>query len=506
MVLLSRKKQLAGVLQADDSLASGLATASNASTIVLDLEANLDVERIERNLTSDTITANKDLAGQKAVDVTFGVELLGAGVHANGAPEWSKYLRACGMEEAEIAQLSIGSITGAGSQSSTTFRHGETITGGTSSATAKVVGDTHNGASAIYYDKESLSGTFQTGEVLTGSDSGAEATTSSGPSDAGWAWAPVTDPVKSITFDVTGLEDNLAVGDVIEGQTSGAVGIVTEAVTAAADAVVKYRPSRGSFSAGETVSIIAPTANVDSDIGDLADPTGETFIGWPPISLRAYMDGKAITVRSARGSVAFALEVNRQARMDFTFRGVLATDGLADIAALTGIPYDNTNPPLWESSTIGYAANDASGEADLADEIEPCLNAATLDLGVQLADRKCAGAAGGLLEVRGADRQGSGSIDPEDTLEADAGWLTAVRDAGVFRLGMTVGDTAGQQFKLQAPGLQFTEASSGDRDGVMTLDMSFRMTGGDIFDLDSGASTISSIGGNNELVLFYFSA
>ena len=190
MVLLSRKKQLAGVLQDDDSLASGLATASNADTIVLDLESNLDVERIDRNLISDTITANKDLAGQKAVDVTFGVELLGAGAHSNGAPGWSKYLRACGMEESEIAQLSIGAISTGSTGTSTTFRHGETITGGTSGATATVIGDTHNGASTIYYDKGSLSGTFQSAETLTGSDSDAEATTSSGPSDAGWAWAP----------------------------------------------------------------------------------------------------------------------------------------------------------------------------------------------------------------------------------------------------------------------------------------------------------------------------
>ena len=241
--------------------------------------------------------------------------------------------------------------------------------------------------------------------------------------------------------------------------------------------------------------------NADADIGDLNGAnTGESFDAMPPLALRLYTDGKSITGRQCRGNVSFNLEVNRPARMDFTFRGTL--DSVTDAPLLTGIGYENTDPPLWETSSIGYADNETAGDQAQSAEISPCLKTLTVDMGNQLVDRKCAGAADGLVEVYISARDGSGSMNVEDALEADIGWLTRIQDNQCVRLRCSVGATDGNRFTFSMPGIQFTQHSEGDTDGIVTQDMTFRLTGGNLFDLAANTN-LTSIGGDNELVLVY---
>lgn len=505
MVLLTRKKQLSAVVQSGTGVPSGLDDAANADTLILDLEGTLDFERIDRNLIQDTITTSKDLTGQKVVELTFGVEMKGTrdGLHASGAPDWGRFVRACGFDEVEVQGITIGAITATGSGGSTTFRHRELVTQTGSGATARVIKDTHNGSTTLHIVKSTITGTPDGSGAWVGEDSGASATPSAAPADIGYGWQPVTDPTKTITLSATATPVALAAGDLIEGTVSGAIGVVHVAVpSGTTDAVIEYRPVRGAFANAEQLRRLAPTAT--ADIGTTAADVAETFKAWPPLAMRKRLDGKSITVSGARGNMVVNLEVNRQARLEFSFRGVLVD--LLDRPLISGVQYDVSNPPLWETAAIGFANNETAADRDLADEITPCLNTLSFDMGVQLADRKCAGATSGLLEIRGSDRQGTASLDPEDTLEADAGWLTAVRDGSVYRLSTTVGSQDGDRFLLAAPGLQFTGAAGGDRDQIATLDMTARLTGGDLFDLDTGAQTNSSIGGDNELIILYFTA
>ena len=99
-------------------------------------------------------------------------------------------------------------------------------------------------------------------------------------------------------------------------------------------------------------------------------------------------------------------------------------------------------------------------------------------------------------------------MDPEDSLEADLGWLTAIQNGAIYRLSTTVGADDGNRFTLQIPGIQVTSGGEGDRDGTATQDLSLRVTGGNLFDLNDprSASVVSSIGGNNELILLYYTA
>lgn len=499
MPLLTRKKVLTADQHRVAALPAGIGNAGQATNIPLDATATIDAERIDRNFATASLTAIKDLAGQKAVDFSFGLELRGSN-NGTAEPAWAKILEACGFQDAVLQQMTIGPIS-AGGGGSTTFRHLETVTGSVTSTTATVISDVHNGQTTIYVTDIEGAG-FDGSEDITGTDSGATATTSTVSSSAGYGYYPVSQVEKVILFDATGLTDALSVGDLIAGTTSGARGVVTVAAGVSADTVVQYRPIRGTFSLGETIERINP--NADADVGSLnALNTGESFDAMPPIALRLYTDGKSLTGRQCRGSVVFNMEVNRPVRMDFTFRGTL--DSAADAPLLTGIDYENSDPPLWESSNIGYAQNETASEQDTADEIDPCITQMSLDIGNTLVDRKCAGADDGLVEIYISAREGSGSMTVEDTLEADIGWLTRIQDNECVRLRATVGSVAGNKFTISMPGIQFTQHSEGDEDGIVTQDMTFRMTGGNLYDLET-PTDLTSIGGDNELVIIYHTA
>ena len=489
MPLLTRKKVLTIDRNATTALPSTLDTVAYAENITIDASATADVERIGRNFALGTLSAIKDLAGQKAVEFAFGVEMKGSNTPA-AEPEWSKLLEGCGFRAESIVKATLSASSG-------TLRHGEKITvTGAGGSTATVVSDTHEGAAELYL-YESI-GTVASPYTYVGEDSGATGTFSSATSGAGWAWWPVSSVTKTILFNGTGLTVGLVVGDLIEGAGSGARGIVTATASISTDTVVSYAPVRGTFAATDVMSRISGTV---VGIGTLhATDVEEQYTLSPPLAMKLFTDGKAMTGNLCRGNVSFNFEVNRPVRMDFTFRGQLAST--ADTPLLTGIDYANVDPPLWETSAIGFAQNETAAEAQLVDEIEPCMTAMTVDIGNQSADRKCAGATDGLLEVLTSARDGSGSMTVEDTLESDIGWITRIQDNETVRLRVTVGGTAGNKFTFSMPGIQFTGHSEGDTDGIVTQDMAFRLTGGNLHDLTSNVR-LSATGGDNELVIIY---
>jgi len=96
--------------------------------------------------------------------------------------QWA--LIACGCSVQGIARIPIGAVT------SGPFTRNETITGGTSSGTGRVLFSVANGDAYIYYMP--ISGNLQTTEVITGGTSGATATSSSAPSIRGHRVGPIS--------------------------------------------------------------------------------------------------------------------------------------------------------------------------------------------------------------------------------------------------------------------------------------------------------------------------
>lgn len=188
--MLSRLRNIAAKAETTEGTVESLA-ASNGKTFVYNQKFNTEPELFPRNLDRSTFAKQPHVVGKKPASVSFEFELKGSG-SASTAPDWVKFIKACGCGVNALKSINIGSITGG------PFVHGETITGGTSAATGRVIKKTTNGASAVLFVL--LTGTFQSGEVITGSASGATATTSSTASTVGNAIEPITSGMDSLTI------------------------------------------------------------------------------------------------------------------------------------------------------------------------------------------------------------------------------------------------------------------------------------------------------------------
>ncbi len=501
MPLLSKRRQVSIVKEVTGGTTpAGFPTAAQSALVLTDATAGIDVENIERNILRDSLSPVKGSAGQQAATFTITTEVAGSslGTFADGAPLWGTLLQSCGFAQSAIEAIGIGAV------SDGPFQHGELVTQTTSSATGLVVIDTHDGSVEMLL--RSVTGTFSGTDTLTGSSSGATApAVAGGSADEGFAWYPVSNVAKNLRVVVG--SGGLDAGSLIEGVSSGARAVFLEDV-AAGTAVAQISPVRGGvFTASESCTVLFDAGSSGATCA-IDSTTSESFSKWPSVSLLFNEDGQAIKANGARGNVAFNFEVNRPVTATFTMRGVLSSTD--DAAQLTGISADApSSPPVWQGSAIGWIENETAANDGILDEQEPCLTSLQIDAGVTLSDRRCASSAVGLEEVLGTARAGTGSLDPEVTLESDISWLGYAKDGTTARLRVPLGGTGvgglgdGNRFTFFMPGVQMDSPSYGDRDGIATHDIPFRLTGGFNHNLAGSGTKLDTFGGDNELVIVY---
>ena len=190
--MLTRRRQLAAKIESVEGTPETLA-AADAKLLVENPLVDVDSPMHERNPVGSSLSKVGDLAGKRASSLGFSMRLRGSGIATTDA-EWFKIIKACGFEVNALSSISIGAVA------SGPFLHGETITGGTSSATGRVVIETADGTTTLYF--VAISGTFEDAETITGGTSGASATSASAPSDAGKELKPISGPglVPSLTM------------------------------------------------------------------------------------------------------------------------------------------------------------------------------------------------------------------------------------------------------------------------------------------------------------------
>jgi len=190
--LLTQRRQIAAKAEVTPGTAVSLA-AADVLIEPFELSVTEEVFKYERNPHGTSISANADLIGQRARRFAFTAELKGSGVAAT-APKWGLFMEACKHTKKAVSSLTVGAIT------SGPFQHGETITGGTSGATAKVLLNTANGTTTLYI--VDIVGTFSAGsETITGSVSTATATESGGATASqGNAYYPTSVPGTAVSM------------------------------------------------------------------------------------------------------------------------------------------------------------------------------------------------------------------------------------------------------------------------------------------------------------------
>lgn len=207
--LLARKAQVAGAVESVEGTAEVL--AGSDVLLIYDVAFNPDVGSFVREPARASLSPLPSVRGVKMGSLSFRAEVKGSGNVAN-APKWDPYLRACGFQRNPVETAPIGSVT------SGPFEAGEALSFAPSGATARAVGDTADGAAVIRYVV--LSGTPASGDTITGGTSGASATASGAPSTAqGFEYLPASDSIPSLTV--------AALIDGIRHRLVGARGTVT---------------------------------------------------------------------------------------------------------------------------------------------------------------------------------------------------------------------------------------------------------------------------------------
>jgi len=493
MPLTVKRKQLVIAEEVTaGSLAAGIGSGANATLLIEDPKIGPNVDMIVRNFVYDSLTKTADAAGLVTGRVSFKTEMRGTRiVDSTALPAWDLILRSCGMRRGPLNdELTIGAITGG------PFRHGELVTQAVSSATARVMHDTFTGATSILL--EPVTGTLNATGLLTGGSTGATATPSVRTAARAYSWYPWKEVVKQIT--IASATGGWGVGVAFKGNTSNARGVVWKAVVAT-DTTIFYKPIRGTFTNGETLSRLDLVAGTEVVGGS----SGEAFFIWPTASLRLYEDGTATTIRGFRGNWEFEALANRPVMMTFTGVGIMdKATGVEDATMLTGILYQFGLPPIFEDSAMGFADETVNGTTG---EIEPELGKITFNLGNDPQLRIHAGVAGGAVEAfTGTTRAGSGTFDPEATLTVDTpvNYRKKFVNGTISRLRATVGSVDANRFKFTMPGIQFSGGDRGERNGIMTDEMPFICTGGELGNLLGASNTLTSIGGENEIVLTYY--
>ncbi len=193
--MLTRQRQAALKIESIEGTAESLA-AEDAKINAYDPKISFEPDMSEREVAGIASSRLSRVPGKRAATFKLGMHVSGSGT-ATTDPEWIKYLRVMGFSSSSLSTITVGAI------SNGPFQHGETITGGTSGATGRVIKDTVNGTTTLYFVPVGTL-TFQNNEVITGGTSGATATTGSVPSAVGKVMEPLTDGIPCAT--VSGYE------------------------------------------------------------------------------------------------------------------------------------------------------------------------------------------------------------------------------------------------------------------------------------------------------------
>lgn len=169
---------LTGVSEGDYFTSNYATNASNNGTFLIESIGASDITVVNRNRTDNVDDEATDSPAigdiQSPLEYAWAFEV--AGTHIEG-----------------LSRIAVGVIA------SGPYQHGETITGGTSSATGRIVVPAKDGDSFLYF--EVLTGKFITAELITGGTSGANATSSSGPNVHGYSIKPISDCFEVATVE-----------------------------------------------------------------------------------------------------------------------------------------------------------------------------------------------------------------------------------------------------------------------------------------------------------------
>jgi hypothetical protein len=268
--------------------------------------------------------------------------------------------------------------------------------------------------------------------------------------------------------------------------------------------IIQIEKITGVFASGEVIRAVGPDGNYDASRGEATLAAvaggGEFFEQFPSTAVRFNEDGVSATIAGARTNLSFAFVAGQPVVVTADVQGTIFD--VLDREFVTGATKQNRTAPRWQAASMFLKDGEAPSPFGVLGDRAPCLANFSVDMGLQLAQRVCASAPSGIEETFVSDRAPSGSFDPEATLEADIPWIGRLRDGRLSAFRTTLGTEDGNRFTFSMPGLQFTQLSSGDRENILTRDLTFNLTGGNLYNATLGGN-VGTQGADNELVVIY---
>lgn len=191
------------------------------------------------------------------------------------------------------------------------------------------------------------------------------------------------------------------------------------------------------------------------------------------LTIYYYQDGKLKTMVGARGEASFDLSAGMFGKVSFTFTG--HPDTPESDVALINPTYDSTVPPAFKNASFtldSYAADVSQIQFALGNQISKPDSVKTNN---------------GFGEIRIADRDVNGSVDPEAVLVATKDFYDMWESGANFAMDTgVVGGTAGNRWQIQKPAVSLRNVEEGDREGIRTNPLTYganEVSGDDEFSL-----------------------
>lgn len=173
-----------------------------------------------------------------------------------------------------------------------------------------------------------------------------------------------------------------------------------------------------------------------------------------------YQDGTRKRLTGCRGNAEFVLTAGDKGMINFTLTGHATTR--TDTALITPT-YDAELPSAVLSGAFTI------------DSFSGIISKLQFDLGNTLSMRPSVSAADGYGEIIIANRNVTGSIDPEDELVATEDWYGNFESGASMALSLgAIGPDAGSKYTITMPAVTYLDVSQADREGVRSLELPFQ--------------------------------
>jgi hypothetical protein len=176
------------------------------------------------------------------------------------------------------------------------------------------------------------------------------------------------------------------------------------------------------------------------------------------LTIEAYFDGLKHKLTDAMGTFTITAEAGGYSTIEFTFTG--SFNNVVDAAVPASPVFEVQLPQQVELGNLTWGSVDGI-----------VVQAFSYDQQNTITPRPDVNSQDGYKGSRITDRQPSGKINPEATLEADQPFWADFAAAKAKHFMMQVGTSVGNQVCFHGPVVQTSQMAYGDRDGIRTYEI-----------------------------------